>query len=218
MKTPVYHVNTVANSDKSLWDWNKQDDDLNNYPIFRIGYWREEGVVGPETCGRVIYIPHRGLDIAMWCYEDHPRAIFYNPNDPVHTDSCMEAFINIFPETPEYGYISVEMNHNGASLCSFGTGRYTRQYVLKRGLPHPEIQVTDFINDKKQAWCVHTLLQERLLESLYNRSINLQKGHKMKANFYKCGDYTENPSWGSWSQIYKLEFHAPDTFGDLIIE
>ena len=213
-----YQVLTVPEPAAPFWEWSRQKEQEQNYRSFHVDNWREEGTVGPETHGRLLYIPDQGLDVALWCYEEHPRAIYHNPNDFVHTDSCMEAFINVFPETPQYGYISVEMNHNGASHCSFGTGRFTRQFILQRGLPHPEVQITDFGEEERRGWCAHVLIRKTLLESLYERPLQLQPGHIMEANFYKCGDHTDHPHWASWSKVEKLDFHTPATFGELEIQ
>ena len=210
-----YSAATVSDSIVPFWDWSRDKEQVKGYACADIDNWREEGVTGPETHARVLYLPDLGLDVALWCYEEHPRAVYHNPNDPVHTDSCMEAFINVYPERPEYGYVSVEMNHNGASHCSFGTGRYSRQFVLQRGLPHPEVQITDFEEDGRKGWCAHTVIKKPLLETLYERALQLERGHLMKANFYKCGDHTDHPHWGSWSKVEKLDFHTPETFGEL---
>ena len=212
-----YLVQTVTEEPISFWNWSRDQEKEAQYAFFDIDNWREEGGIGPETHGRLLYLPERGLDVALWCFEEHPRAIWHNPNDFVHTDSCMEAFINVYPETPQYGYVSVEMNHNGAAHCSFGTGRYTRQFILQRGLPHPEIQITDFEEDGRKGWCAHVVIRKALLEALYERPLCLEKGHLMKANFYKCGDDTEVPHWASWSKVEKLDFHTPETFGELEI-
>ena len=39
----------------------------------------------------------------------------------------------------------------------------------------------------------------------------------MRGNFYKCGDHTVNPHWGSWAPVDKVDFHVPLLFGDLEI-
>ncbi len=185
---------------------------------FQISSYRPEGAIGPDTRGQVLYLPDEGLEVSMWCREEHPRAIYFSPNDPVHTDSCMEAFIDCFPDLPQYGYIGLEMNANGASHCSFGTARHTRNYVLKRGLPHPEVRVDRFKQDGASWWRVTCLLRQSLLEALYERDCTFADGHSMRGNFYKCGDHTEHPHWGSWSPVEKVDFHVPKEFGDLIIQ
>lgn len=186
--------------------------------IFSIRYFYREGTYRPLTQGRLVLREGVGMELTMWCFEQEPRAIYHNPNDPVHTDSCMEGFLQFYPELPEKGYLSIEMNANGASHCSFGTGRYTRGFVVDRGLPHPQVKIERFQRDGRAAWSATALLRLPLLEQLYGRS-DFPPGHRMRANFYKCGDHTEYPHWGSWAKITqeKLDFHSPACFGQLVI-
>jgi hypothetical protein len=184
---------------------------------FQLSHHRPEGAIAPETRGQVVYLPGEGLEVSMWCREANPRAIYHNPNDPVHTDSCMEAFLNCFPALPEYGYIGLEMNANGASHCSFGTARNTRDYVLKRGLPHPEVRVDWIKRDGGDWWRATCLLRQELLEALYERDCAFAPGHRMRGNFYKCGDHTASPHWGSWAPVERVDFHVPNLFGEWIV-
>lgn len=183
---------------------------------FEITHFRTEDYK-PKTYGRLIFLDDIGFELTMWCYESNPRAIYHNPNDPVHTDSCMEGFINFYPELPELGYLSVEMNANGASHCSFGTGRHTRSFVVNRNLPHPEITVCKKQLDGQDVWQVNTVISLYLLEQLYG-TCSFEDGHKLKANFYKCGNHTKQPHWGSWKPVIRRDFHSPDCFGELIMK
>ena len=185
--------------------------------VFTISHDRPEGAPSPETHGQIVYLPGAGLEVSLWCREEHPRAVYHRPNEPVHTDSCLEAFINCFPDLPEYGYIGLEMNANGAAHCSFGTDRHNRRYVLDLGLAHPVVRVERFTQDGAAWWRVTCLLEQSLLEALYERSCDFPSGHRMRGNFYKCGDHTEQPHWGSWAPVERVDFHVPHLFGDLII-
>ena len=205
MERPVYHIATIASGSAHTGE------------RFMIAHDRPEGAASPETSGQVVYLPGEGLEVSMVCREKNPRAIYYNPNDPVHTDSCMEAFLDCFPDLPQYGYIGLEMNANGASHCSFGTSRHVRNYVLKRGLAHPEVAVERFTQDGADYWRATCLLKNSLLEALYERNCDFAPGHRMRGNFYKCGDHTDAPHWGSWAPVERVDFHVPHLFGDLII-
>ncbi|MCE5188549.1 MAG: carbohydrate-binding family 9-like protein [Eubacteriales bacterium] len=202
---PLYHICTILPGEAHTGE-----------PFF-ITHTRSEGAPVPETRGQVIDLPGEGLEVSMWCREENPRAIYHNPNDPVHKDSCMEVFLNCFPDSPEYGYIGLEMNANGASHCSLGTARYTREYVVNRGLPHPEVLVDYIALEEANWWRVRCLLSRKLLEALYERDCAFPAGHRMRGNFYKCGDDTKSPHWGSWAPIEKVDFHAPQCFGDIEI-
>ena len=185
--------------------------------VFTLSHDRPEGAPSSLTRGQLVYLPGVGLEVMMTCRETNPRAVYHNPNDPVHTDSCMEAFLDCFPDLPQYGYIALEMNVNGACHCSFGTSRHLRDYVLQRGLPHPEVAIERFVEDGVDYWRATCLLKTALLEALYERDCTFLPGHRMRGNFYKCGDHTNSPHWGSWAPVEKVDFHVPHLFGDLIV-
>lgn len=182
-----------------------------------ITHYREEGVTGPETHAQLVWLPEKGFELTMWCFEEKPLAVYHNPNDPVHTDSCMECFLNVFPDMADKGYISVEMNPNGASHSSFGIDRHNRTHILKLGQPHPEVEITFLTRDGRKCWQVKTIIRRDVLESLYGRKCDFAPGHKMRANFYKCAEAVEHPYWGAWSAVSRLDFHMPEHFGNLEI-
>lgn len=196
MTKPVYHIKTDGAPE-----------------VFSISNHRPEGGIAPKTEGSVRYLPGVGLEVTMRCYERDPRAVYREPDGPVFKDSCMEVFLNCFPELPQYGYINLEMNAAGFARCAFGTGRNTRVRLLEMGLSQPEIAVS-FGEDY---WQVQAVLTERLLETLYERPCRFAPGHKMQGNFYKCGEETAIPHWASWSKVERLDFHTPEFFGTLEI-
>lgn len=202
---PVYQIQTIFPGSPHTGE------------TFSLRYDRPEGAPAPQTTGQLVYLPGEGLEVSMVCREKNPRAIYHNPNDPVHTDSCMEAFLDCFPDLPQYGYIGLEMNANGAAHCSFGTGRHTRNYVLERRLTHPAVAVERFTQGGRDCWRAVCLLRTELLEALYERDCAFEPGHRMRGNFYKCGDHTEHPHWSSWAPVERVDFHVPHLFGDLIV-
>ena len=183
----------------------------------QITHFREEGIPGPDTFATLAWLPEKGFELTMWCFEEDPLAVYRNPNEPVHTDSCMECFLNVFPEQTEKGYISVEVNANGASHSSFGTDRHNRDYILNLGQPHPEVEVTYHVRDGRKCWQTRCLIRRDVLEALYGRPCDFGPGHKMRANFYKCAEAVAQPHWGAWSAVSRLDFHMPEHFGILEI-
>ena len=67
--------------------------------------------------------------------------------------------------------------------------------------------------DKTLADCDYS----ELAEALYGQPFAFEVGHKMEGNFYKCGDHTASPHWGSWVPMPRLDFHDPDSFGTFVI-
>ena len=184
-----------------------------NPEMFEILHMRPEGSTAPKTVGWIKYLPGEGMDVTMRCYETRPRAIYWDPNGAIYTDSCMEFYINCFPEIPQKGYLNLEMNSNRAAFCSFGTSRHARSLVIDMGLPHPEVEA------EKHAdyWQVHCLIPAKLFEALYGMPFDFPAGHRMEGNFYKCGNHTASPHWGSWVPMPRLDFHDPDSFGTFVI-
>ena len=63
-------------------------------------------------------------------------------------------------------------------------------------------------------WCVKAVISTEKLKKLYGtESIRFFTG-----NFYKCGDETEFPHYGMWSEAVSdtPDFHRPECFGRLI--
>ena len=178
-----------------------------------ILHMRPEGSTAPKTLAWVQYLPGKGMDVTMRCYEKRPRAIYWDPNGAIYTDSCMEFYINCFPNVPQKGYLNLEMNSNGAAFCSFGTSRHARSLVIEMGLPHPEVEA----EKHEDFWQVHCLIPAKLFEALYGMPFDFPVGRRMEGNFYKCGDHTADPHWGSWVPMPRLDFHDPDSFGTFII-
>ena len=181
--------------------------------VFAITNHRPEGTPAPKTEGALRYTPGVGFELTMRCWETEPKAVFLQADDPVCKDSCMEMFLNCFPELPQYGYINVEMNAAGNMRCGFGTDRHNRYLLLEKGIDQPKRTVTF----GEGYWQVQCVLAEKTLEKLYERPCRFASGHEMRGNFYKCGDETDSPHWGSWSKVERLDFHTPEFFGTLII-
>lgn len=172
----------------------------------------------PRTFASLAYIENKGFELKMWCYEANPRAIYHNPNDKVHTDSCLEAFINFYPEMEDKGYVSYEMNANGASHHSFGKDRGSREYVLNLGFAHPTVEITKQTIEGEEVWEAKTFITLEHIKELYGKA-EFGKGDKLRANFYKCGDATDMPHYGSWNPVVSTapDFHRPECFGELVI-
>lgn len=182
-----------------------------------ITHNRPEGAPAPNTHATLCWIPDEGFALTMWCFEEDPMAAYHNPNDPVHTDSCMECFLNVFPEMEDKGYMSIEMNPNGACHSSFGTDRHNRDYLLNLGQPHPEVTVSRGVREGRPSWQARALFRRDVLEALYGRACDFGPGHIMRANFYKCCEAKEPCHWASWAPVSRLDFHMPEHFGTLEI-
>ena len=173
---------------------------------------RPEGAMGPKTEASMRYLPEIGLEAVMRCWENDPKTAYTRQDDPVFKDSCMEIFLDCYPELP-YGYLNVEINSAGAMRCRFGPDRQNRIFLAEKGIPRPEVTVTK----EKDRWQIRVMFPKKMLEMLYERPCAFAPGHQMRGNFYKCGDETDTPHWTSWTEMRRLDFHDPECFGLLMI-
>jgi hypothetical protein len=65
-------------------------------------------------------------------------------------------------------------------------------------------------------WTLEYRVPLGLFRKLYGREI--VSGHRAAANFYKCGDETEIPHYGAWSEVKtpSPDFHRPEFFGEIV--
>ncbi|HJB26686.1 MAG TPA: carbohydrate-binding family 9-like protein [Firmicutes bacterium] len=171
----------------------------------------------PETTGSFLLLEGQGFLLQMQCLENHPTAHYYKNSDPVHKDSCMEAFIDFFPQSGK-GYINFEINANGAMKCSIGTQRnspeHPRYYFEKEGIsvPRPRVCIED------DRWELSLLIPLSFLKTAYGRD-DFAPGQVLRGNFHKCGEETPIPHFGTLFPVSSPspDFHRPEDFGELII-
>ncbi len=199
METPLYFVNTCEQPE-----------------IFCITNLRPEGAQPPKCEGSMRYTPGTGFEVVLRCYEADPKITCYQPDDLVYNDSCMEVFLNCFPELSEAKYLNVEMNAAGTALCAFGTAT-DRHFLLQMGLPQPVVTASRGSDENDNYWQLRCVIPENLLEALYQRPCRFAPGDRLRGNFYKCGDETASPHWASWSPVSAVRFHCPEEFGILEI-
>lgn len=174
----------------------------------------------PLTEGVISYTDTM-LKVMFTCYEKNIKVSYFKQNDPVYKDSCVEFFF--MPEKEnENRYMNFEINAAGTLLLGFGEDRNNRSFLdvdssifnIKASLIEKDM------NDYNgQFWTIEYSIPFDFLESFYGK-LSFKSGDRLKANCYKCGDDTEFPHYGCWSNITceKGDFHRPDYFGEMILE
>jgi hypothetical protein len=72
----------------------------------------------PLSLAQLCYLPKQGLAVRLWSYEENPVSTHEGDDAPVHLDSCLEFFVNPFPEASNW-YLNFECNHIGrCTSCS----------------------------------------------------------------------------------------------------
>jgi hypothetical protein len=161
----------------------------------------------------------RFLYVRFEVEEKKVRARFTRFQDPVYKDSCVEFFVDAFPDLGR-GYLNFEANALGTFLAAFGPDRDHRRPLAKadlrgfRAKASLEAPVDGEIADGR--WTLAYRLPLALFRTVYGREV--APGQSAAGNFYKCGDETEFPHYGAWSPVGtpRPDFHRPEFFGSLV--
>jgi hypothetical protein len=160
------------------------------------------------------------LNVRFRVGEKRVRVRYTKFQDPVYKDSCVEFFVDMFPER-RLGYVNLETNAAGTLLAAFGPDRSRRTPLWPEDLAGFEAaaSIPGPIDGEHGAaeWTLEYRVPLALFSRLYGEDV--RPGHRAAANFYKCGDETEVPHYGAWSRVEtpRPDFHRPEFFGDLIL-
>lgn len=174
---------------------------------------------------------YRPKVVAKLCYSDSHlftyfkvceteiTARFTKINDPVHKDSCVEFFVDLFPNETDK-YFNFEINPLGTIHVGYGEVG-SRIRLTEEDIKLIEINSTltkPVVGNYGQAyWEVFYKIPISLFEKYYGMNFIAEDA---KGNFYKCGDESKFEHYGVWNYIdsVKPNFHLPKYFGDLIFE
>jgi hypothetical protein len=138
----------------------------------------------------------------------------------VYKDSCVEFFINPFPESTDE-FFNIEFNALGVVLIGIGKpGRGNKRYFFKEN----EINKIEVISSIKKPltgyhgkdfWELYSKIPKSIFENSYSKEFT---DKACIGNFYKCGDETEFEHYGAWSEIINPtpNFHLAKYFGELL--
>ena len=203
MDNNCYKIKTISNRSECY---------LGNIAEIAIYNWN--CAYQPRAYAKMCYIKDQGFAVSLVCEERNPLASYTKANCMVCEDSCLEVFIDYKPQLQK-GYINFEANANGSLLVEHGMAGENRKKLIDMGINPPEI--TAFKGENE--WGYDLFIPLTLIEQVYGTS-NFELGDKVRGNFFKCGDKTEHPHYGSFTKIdwKKPSFHRPEFFADMIIE
>ena len=179
--------------------------------------WLDNGY-RPRVDVRLVWSP-RSLFVHFDVFEARIRVRFKRFQEPVYKDSCVEMFIDPFPEKG-IGYMNIETNALGTVLAAVGPDRGRRTPLSVSDLEDFEIvaSVKSPVSGYHGAefWTLAYKLPLALFKKYYREEV--LPGRAARANFTKCGDETEIPHYGTWSPILtpRPDFHRPEFFGRLV--
>ncbi|WP_316813415.1 carbohydrate-binding family 9-like protein [Pedobacter heparinus] len=173
--------------------------------------WKEFTVSDVHACFVIV----QGSDcIALKYYVREPfsKPVYFNANDPVYKDSCVEFFIG-FNNDP--AYYNFEFNNAGTCLLGFGTGR-ERKYLPKSLIDQIRYS-RSFKSTGTEALIGWELTLLIPFEVFCFHSIGKFEGPSCRGNFFKCGDDLPAPHYLAWNNIAtdSPNFHLPEFFGTI---
>lgn len=152
------------------------------------------------------------LHVNMRAWEKEIRATFYGRPHHVSDDSCLEFFF-----CPEYGderYFNIEFNPNGALYLGYGRNIASNVRLLVQSeevLFHPEPYKFE------GGWGITYRFPMEFIRLFY-QGFRMEKGVKIRANCYKCGNKTNAPHYFAWNPTASVnpDFHRPSDFGKMV--
>lgn len=198
------HYETFCFSDKPDWSL---------VPEGRIDcfQWESEPPYRPDSVFKICFVKNKGIYVKMATDEKNIRCICTERDEAIWEDSCLEFFFMPFPEGD---YFNIEMNPNSAFLSQFGKGREGRIFIKELTDLSPEVKAKVTEN----GWEVECFVPCSFIEALYKTTFNAEAG-EYKGCFFKCGDKTEIPHYGSFVPMGALPpgFHNPEKFATITV-
>ena len=179
-------------------------------PEEKLGYFLWDSAAEYNVYFKMCFLKGEGIALRMRCDETKLRAVGKVRDDRVWEDSCMEMFICPFAHRQEY--VNFEINCKGVYLSQFGLSRENRVFIKE--LTDIEAEITTEITD--DGWSLELFVPCDLITEVYGEEFTADEC-TIKGNFTKCGDLTEYPHYGSFSQLTTLDFgfHNPEHFAKI---
>ena len=149
-----------------------------------------------------------GFKLHFVSYETNIRKVETEHNTEVCCDSCVEFFAQ-FNYPADKNYLNFEVNPNGAMLVGCQEGRGSGKHALAEDID--TLGITPEIFEDR--WEVTYYVTKEFIKK-YIPSYEHKKGNGIRANFYKCGDETENTHYVAFNNVLTPEpdFHRPEYF------
>lgn len=168
----------------------------------------------PETVFRLCW-NHSGIAVEAESHETNLRMEAGCDGKDVWFDSCMEFYFG--PVEQERRYVNLEINPKGTIVMGFGaskTGRTRLEEIYK-----PYLGLSTEICETEGLWRARYVISYELLGRVFGFPCKEEYFRELYANFYKCGEKTAFPHYGTWCVIDNPvpDFHRTEFFGKLIM-
>lgn len=193
----------------------EKEPEWSKVPIGQIDcfQWENEKAYRPKSSFQMCFVKNEGIYVRMQSDETRLRAVCAERDGRVWEDSCLEFF---FSPAEDAGYLNTEMNPAGAFLAQVGKDRYNRQFLKELTFLSPLVHA----KAGKGGWGVELFVPCKVFEEAFGVKFDASPG-VYSGNFYKCGDLTESPHYGSFSPMRKelsLGFHDPEYFAIITVK
>jgi hypothetical protein len=186
---------------------------------------REDSGHHPHTQARVTY-DESYVGLIFRVEDRYVRAVAEKFQDSVCSDSCVEFFVSPIPDLP--AYFNFEVNCGGTMLVRRMASAAEREEG-KESIPLTDAEwesipvatslpsIVEPELTEPTTWTLEYHLPVALFISYFGVSAPAA-GTVWKANFYKCGDLTSHPHWGSWAPVGlpAPSFHVPEFFQPIV--
>ena len=185
----------------------------------------EDSAHRPRTRARLLYDSGK-LAIIFQVEDRYVRAVAKEFQDNVCRDSCVEFFVA--PLSGSNAYFNFEVNCGGTMLVrrcvpegEHGAGWETAAVTSEEGAAIPMAHSMPRIVEPERAEPTTWTLEYQVPFALFEAYFPIDRpgpGTVWRGNFYKCGDQTSHPHWGSWAPVgtESPNFHQPAFFQSLL--
>ena len=180
-----------------------------SFPMLSVDLyrWAAPQEYRPSTTARLVRCPDR---LAVWMETDEQPLLARarHLNEDVFKDSCMEFFIQ--PDPQDARYLNFEFNPLGTLLIGFGPDRASR---VRLTVDPGRFAIQSRYGADR--WTLRWEIPDRFLQELGLTG----PAPAFRGNFYKCGDETIHPHYGTWNPVVcpAPDFHRPEHFGGFVV-
>ena len=173
-----------------------------------------EGFASKPEATACLSVTETGFKIAFTVFESDPKRVHTTHFSPVHTDSCVEWFVNFAPNVCDR-YFNFEVNAAGAMNVAFRRDRYDFTPLTAEEVESFNITPVIYENHWEVSYEIPFSFIKKYIPGYEPKS-----GDIIKTNMYKCGDETAAPHYLALFRVGHSEpdFHRPEYFGEMQIQ
>lgn len=182
-------------------------------PEEKLTYFLWDSAATYSVYFQMCFLKNKGICLRMRCDETLLRAEGKQRDDRVWEDSCMEMFLCPLENREEY--VNFEINCDGVYLSQFGKVRENRTFIKEL----TDIEAVVTTDKSAEGWSLELFVPCELIEEVYSEAFTAGEC-SLRGNFTKCGDLTQYPHYGSFSELGAMDmgFHNPQLFAKIKIE